>query len=212
MARRRAMMAIPSGDGGGGGLLPDAYQQVEYIQSSGQQYIDTGINGNAGIKITTRMAWMTASNTLFGSRTNTGSTRFFVTSYNGIDFGYGNDKVVGIQIVTEHAYDFVYDTIGAPDMIAFYVDGANVNNTTGILETNTTMYIFAYHRGNDNAVMNRSSARYYSMKIEDSNGTTLFEGIPCYHKSTGTIGIYDLASDTFLTNLGSGTFTKGNDV
>lgn len=211
MIRRRVMMAIAQG-GGGGSSLPSEYQKVEYIQSNGSQYIDTGIYGNAGIKISARMAWVTASNTLFGSRKDAGATRFFVTAYNGIDFGYGNDKIAGIQIVTGQIYDFIYDTSAAPNAVDFYVDGVVKNSTSGSVETNTTMYIFAYHRGSDNGVLNRSSARFYSMKIEDGNGSVLFEGVPCYHKISGAIGIYDLATDAFFTNLGSGNFTKGDDV
>ena len=116
MMRRRVMMAIAQG-GGGGSSLPSEYQEVEYIQSNGSQYIDTGIYGNAGIKISARMAWVTASNTLLGSRKDAGATRFFITAYNGIDFGYGNDKIVGIQIVTGQIYDFIYDTSAAPNAV-----------------------------------------------------------------------------------------------
>lgn len=209
MMRRRDMMQMASDDSG---RLPSDYQEVEYIQSSGTQFINTGINGNSGIKITTRMAWVTTSNTLFGSRKDTGATRFLVTSYNGIDFGYGTDKVAGVSIVANRAYDLIYDTSEAPTAVDFYVDGVNKFHGTYSVDTDTTMYIFAYHRGSDNATMSMSSARFYSMIIEDSNGSVIFEGVPCYHITSGVIGIYDLATDTFLTNLGSGNFTTGDNV
>lgn len=36
--------------------------------------------------------------------------------------------------------------------------------------------------------------------------------IPCYRKSDGVIGLYDLVNDVFYTNLGTGQFTKGKNI
>ena len=36
--------------------------------------------------------------------------------------------------------------------------------------------------------------------------------IPCYRKSDGVIGLYDLVNDVFYTNSGTGEFEKGADV
>lgn len=36
--------------------------------------------------------------------------------------------------------------------------------------------------------------------------------VPCYRKSDGEIGMYDLVNGVFYTNSGSGTFIKGDDV
>ena len=38
------------------------------------------------------------------------------------------------------------------------------------------------------------------------------EYIPCYRKSDGKIGMYDMASGQFFTNAGTGEFLKGEDV
>lgn len=44
------------------------------------------------------------------------------------------------------------------------------------------------------------------------SGQEIINLVPCYRKSDGEIGMYDLVSKTFYTNQGTGTFTKGEDV
>ena len=55
------------------------------------------------------------------------------------------------------------------------------------------------------------AGRVYGFKVYD-NGTLIADYIPCYRKSSGVIGFYDMVSGTFLTNSGSGALTKGFDV
>ncbi|MBO7536272.1 MAG: hypothetical protein J6T34_03935, partial [Bacilli bacterium] len=54
-----------------GPVIPKEYQEVEYIQSSGTQYIDTGfkLNQNSGVEL--QISNITYGNTkIFGSRTS----------------------------------------------------------------------------------------------------------------------------------------------
>ena len=44
------------------------------------------------------------------------------------------------------------------------------------------------------------------------NGTKKLHLIPCYRKSDGEIGLYDIVNNIFYTNMGSGEFLKGADV
>ena len=194
----------------GGGGLPAAYQQVEWIKSDGNQYIDTGIVFNTGIKIIADMGWTQKSGCLFGARKDTGATRFVVTYYQGIDFGYGSDHLSGVEPVIDTIYNLIFDTSGG--LVHFTVDSSTQTYTNAVNNTDTTGYIFAYHRGNDDSVQSKSKSIFKSMTIENAYGVKLFDGIPCYRKSDNEIGIYDMASETFLTNLGTGTFTKGNDI
>lgn len=209
LIRRRTMMKQTSG-GGGGGVLPDGYQQVSYIYSDGSAYIDTGINGNHGIKIVANMGWHTLeTRPLFGSRSSS-TNRFLVTYYSGkIDFGYGSDKVTNVVPVAGTTYELTY---GALDGADFYVDGdrANTTHQSTTVNTNATMYIFGAHYTYTSSVFSKSI--FKSMTITNASNEVLFDGVPCYRTSDGVIGIYDLASDTFLTNQGGGSFSKGSDV
>lgn len=53
--------------------------------------------------------------------------------------------------------------------------------------------------------------KLYFLVISDGN-TPMFNLLPCYRKSDGIIGMYDTISNTFFTNTGTGTFTKGADI
>lgn len=195
-----------------GVILPSEYQQVEYIESTGTQYIDTGIIFGHGIKITAEMAFveMANSKTLFGVRKTTGATRFLVTYYLGIDFAYWGDTQ-WIMPEANAYYTLIFDA-SVEGRFTYGIPGDMKNKAIDELYTNITGYIFAYHRENDDTVQGQSKARFKSMVIEDANGTVLFNGIPCYHKTSGEIGIYDKANERFLVNQGTGTFLKGGDV
>lgn len=51
----------------------------------------------------------------------------------------------------------------------------------------------------------------YSWKFYQDN-VLIRDFIPCYRKSDNEIGLYDLVTETFYTNKGTGTFLKGNNI
>lgn len=199
--------------------LPSTYQEVEYIESSGTQYIDTGILCNAGIKVVCRMGWVNSGNNneqLWGARSTGGATRFFITSYGGIDFAHGKDIIRTITSVARQVYDLLYDTTtfaSSTDIVfKFGYDENYYSQTIAFVNTNLSMYIFGSNRSSYSSSSFLSKAIFESMTITDSDGNILFNGIPCYRKSDGEIGIYDTATGTFFTNQGTSTFLKGADV
>lgn len=213
-----AVAHLTAGYGGGESpILPAEYKQVEYIQSSGTQYIDTGVTGRVGLKIVCCMGWVTLSGALWGVRKNSGDYRYFITIYNGIDFAFIEDHASNISPVAGSIYTLTYDTS--------YLSGSNLLFVREVLEENylsfnsgsstfnaeASIYIFGYNRPYASGPL-LSSTIFKSMRITDHDGNILFNGIPCYRISDGVIGIYDFANSTFLTNQGTGTFTKGADV
>ena len=57
-----------------GPLLPDGYTQLEYIQSSGSQYINTGFKPNQDTKISITVDFpLSGTSWLYGGRTSAGS-------------------------------------------------------------------------------------------------------------------------------------------
>jgi len=55
-----------------------------------------------------------------------------------------------------------------------------------------------------------SAMKLYSFAIRGQNNNHNL--VPCYHKTDNVAGMYDLATSTFLTNNGTGTFIVGPDV
>lgn len=197
--------------------LPSKYQEVEYIASSGTQYINTGyIPKVNNVNLELDMAW--TGNTIGAFETFMGF--MYSTTQNNPRMGlhkYSSALMFGANATTTSAIApvknerFIYRgdfTSGAQKL---YKNGTQIttNSTTYDFSTNTCpVYIFARYCPNS---MNYSTIRVYRAKIYE--GTTLkMDFIPCYRKSDNIIGLYDLANGTFYTNAGSGTFIKGKDT
>lgn len=180
--------------------LPDEYQEVEYIESSGTQYINTGIipdnNTDAGIIV---------------SDVNETSAQIFVASsfYRIAKFN-ASQKVsatIGSTSITS-------DSSGANKFKAeiinktFYLDGVAIGSSSDTVSTPLSLEIF---RGNYGTAQYYSRFKCYGAYIKQ-NGEFVLNLIPCYRKSDDEIGFYDLINNEFLTNAGTGIFNKGNDV
>lgn len=188
----------------GSSRLPSEYQEVEYIQSSGTQYIDTNVNLSSSDTVKCKFE-MTASTYSWADAIYGASTAgyFFVLlmrSPTQARVGTSANQANS----TNYELNKIYDT--------------TLSNGTYI--ENSTTYTFTPHTGFTNlpscCIMLRNqtggsavpvSAKVYSFEIVGK-----FNGIPCYRKSDGVIGMYDTVSETFFTNAGTGTFSKGNNT
>lgn len=56
-----------------------------------------------------------------------------------------------------------------------------------------------------------NGCRIYYLKFYYQNDL-IRDFIPCYHKVSGEIGMYDPVTKTFFTNQGTGSFMKGPEV
>ncbi len=83
------------------------------------------------------------------------------------------------------------------------------NSVVGDFNTNLNVFIFALnYYGSRNYPV---SAKLYSTKLIE-NGVLTRDFIPCYRKVDGVIGLYDLVTNEFFTNKGTGVFLKGVDI
>ena len=196
--------------------IPSAYQQVEWIGSSGTQYINSlyGIGEDYSLtkleytaEILDTNGWKVSGigNSPIASCYVGRQSQRVVYGRNSIDtptsIPYNNEKRTFI-VDYKNGVTALYDNDTEIGSVTF-------TPPTPVLMT-TTIYLFGYNdqRG-AKAVLH--SAKYYSYKIY--NDDVLERNfIPCYRKSDHEIGMYDTVTQTFYTNSGSGTFTKGNDV
>jgi hypothetical protein len=72
------------------------------------------------------------------------------------------------------------------------------------------LYLFAQNYNGSPRFGDERRISYF--QYTDKTGTLVCDLIPCYRKSDGVIGMYDLVRGLFLTNAGSGSFTKGANV
>ena len=201
---------------GGGGRLPSEYQEVEYIQSTGTQYIDTDVLPNATIEfeIDYEITQIARCETLIGSDPDAKkwfsfgivSNSSLKTNY--IYAGYSNKTFTNnygeLNVKTKAVYSNGSITISN-------VNGSVTQTLADITMdvNNLPMFLFALNRKNEAA--DNAYIKIYSV-ILNKNNEKVREFVPCYRKSDTTIGLYDLVNKTFYTNAGTGTFIKGNDI
>lgn len=197
-------------------ILPSEYQQVEYIESSGTQYIDTGIAGNTSKRIQAKLNWslITNNDSMFiGANSGSGTSIVYISAVlisnlKRVQFAYGSYTNMSQTIVENTDYELDAILSNGSQTVKLNDDVGNNNLSANIGAKN--LYLFAMNsNGNANYY---SSGKLYFCKIYDTNDVLVRNLIPCYRKSDSVIGLYDLVTNTFYTNQGTGTFTKGNDV
>ena len=194
--------------------LPDEYQEVKYIESTGTQYIDTGIIGRPNIKVETNFELTDSTNIsncgFIGSRENSGTSRFYIISFysNKWHLGLPSDITSSTHpIVRNEIQNVIFQSIDGNYSLT--VNGTEIYNGNSTFSTTYPMYLFGVN--NYGTVSRRSSFKLYTLKIQQ-DGNYIRNYIPCYRKSDGEIGLYDLISQTFFANQGTGEFLKGEDV
>lgn len=173
------------------------YNVVEYVESTGTQYIDTGLimeksttmrmeisaqltsNGNwAGVN-----GYMQHQASLGG-----GSKGLFVVDYNGnthIENVYFNNTL-------KYTQDWTSAYSGAKNKVAVIGMG-NAENTWW---TNISANRYA------------QVGKWYYIKVYRS-GTLVRDYVPCVRNSDGVAGLYDKVENKFYTNSGTGSFGSG---
>lgn len=181
------------------------YEQIDYIESTGTQWIDTGVvpTNTTGFKADIMTTAKVSDQIFFGSRTTT-DTRAWVGKTSSIYYGWNTLE---------------YTTFGSSDMYLnsiklnylndrnFSINGSLIHSISSSLGSNTkSVYVFA---GNDNGTAKYfSQIRIYNLQItQDSK--VVRDLVPCYRKSDKTVGLYDKTSGVFYTNKGTGSFIPG---
>lgn len=193
--------------------LPSEYQQVEYIESTGTQYIDTGYYANEKTRIETTFSLTSSSGTgaigIYGSQGSSQNNRAFaLTSTTTQNYIFPQFDTITRTAISNLYYNFNQKYKIIHSRYGWYYDGtlgATWNNPTSFT-TQTTITIFK----ENGTTYNLAKAKVYDFKIYENN-ILIRDMIPCYKKSNSTIGMYDLVNGVFYENSGTGTFLKGTD-
>ena len=191
-------------------ILPSEYQQVEYIESTGTQYIDTGFVANSNTAIEMKASNKSTTNAcLYCGRTGITVKTFsaFLINGNALRVDYSNGQYPNLMTATS---DTVYTYKQDKNLV--YVNDKIVKTLTeSEFNTGYNMYLLASHAAGT-TLSNIGNVKLYSCKIWD-NDVLVRDFIPCYKKDTEEeIGLYDTVSGEFYTNQGTGTFLKGDNV
>ena len=186
--------------------LPSGYKRLEYIQSSGTQYIDTGVaaNGNTGFAVdfsTTSAVSTSGYGSILGCL-NYGSNRYGIGTY--------PDRSGG-QLCYGSAIYNPYITVGNRLQVSLLNGSIKTPNGTETVGAQTfnvgaTITVFGRKR-TDGSVDELSKTKIYALTIYD-NGDLVRDFIPC-QKPDGTNGLWDDVNSVFYGNSGTGTFAAG---
>ena len=189
--------------------LPSGYTELAYIQSSGTQYIDTGLKPNQNTRVVMHVnpISITADVWAFGGRNADGTNGkgvFFYYSSGSLwnaDYydGSGRKSFSGISSTADLNIDYDKNTCT--------INGVSVNFTAKTFKSDFNITLLACNTGG--TVAGHLSAKLYSCQIYD-NGTLVRDFVPCINAS-GEVGLYDLVGKQFYGNAGTGVFT-GSEV
>ena len=202
--------------------LPSGYKEVEYIESTGTQYINTGFKPTIYTSIETVFSTKQSSSdtNLFGSRIrgnlyNSNDYTVWVNTSNGKGIACHFPTRGDTSIDTKWVYKG--NIIDTPTKLLITPENIKVNDALVYTFSGTRIeyepalnaYMFAKNQGG--GVNLPGKFRVYYFQIYD-NAELVRDFIPCYHKADGEIGMYDMVNDVFYTNAGTGAFSRGPDV
>lgn len=187
--RRRMMMA--------GGLLPNGYTQVDYIQGIGSQYIDTGFVVNKPDNYVLEIDGLFPSQAQAHQGCN-GYMQFITSSKYGISgdssVAVGNRNTVRVEYANQTE--------------KLFVDGAQIESKSWSAYNGANVKLGILRLGDvNNGWFNGTVAQgtIYGYKIWKNN-ILVSECIPCVRNSDNIAGVYDVIREQFITNAGTGTF------
>ena len=192
-------------------LVPITYQPVEYLESTGTQYITTGVSPSANFVMDIDLQGSQTS--LFGSNLSGGGTNAYRWSfnYNSHYSSYVGPNGTEQNFTTASAgnrvqLQFEQTSSNKQYFTLTYGGTTETKSYTQTTATGRVLWLFAYRGG---------SWAYGKVKIYRAtmynNGSMVGDYIPCYRKSDSVAGMWDRVGETFYTNEGTGTFIVGGD-
>ena len=123
------------------------------------------------------------------------------------------NALVGLNVGTKVSMDtkyhkYTYDIINAKQQRDDITINSNFN-TSGI--PNSTFFLFA-RKGNGTDVNAYCYYKMFRCKIFDKSNILQKDFVPALRASDSKPGLYDLVTDTFYTNSGTGEFSYGSIV
>ncbi len=199
----------------------DAYRLVEYIQSSGTQYIDTEYYPNPNTRMEAELLFAGAAGSRvglspFGCAENNGLASFsmnFGASWDQNDVfftwferTYGQGAAIRNMNITTRTVRSTFAVNAATGAVQYGPVSIQALSKTTTHSVNS-MCIFGM-RGSDGLVkpLTVFRMRVFGWKIWDGQ-TLVRDFVPCYRVFDLAVGLLDRVSGRFFTNAGSGAFT-----
>lgn len=192
-------------------LLNNVMTELEYIQATGTQYIDTGYkptSNNLKFHLDFKQDASIGSQSLFGAESNSGTRQWPIVPHGG------NGKYAHYLGNTSGYMSTAIPVGPIHDYTLHVNNGALTIDLDGVRTTGSysgellkTYNIFLFANNIDGTAGQFAQNKVYRFQIWD-NDILVRDMIPC-KKADGTVGMFDKIGKTFYGNSGSGSFTAG---
>ncbi len=185
--------------------LPDGYEELEHIQSSGTQYVDTGFkpNNNTRMVVDFKASVSSTNIPFFGSRDALDLNAFCVFMNNSAyQCDYGTQYRTGVGNVNQErtVFDFNKSQI--------IVDGNNIFTfAEQSFSGKYPAYLFAVNHGGAPQANGKITGILYSCEIYSGEDLVRYY-LPCKNAS-GEVGLWDAVNNTFTGDAAGVGFIAG---
>lgn len=186
------------------------FRKLNYLESTGEQYINTGISAPDGFAAYMKVAVTdnTAKNYFIGDKTSVGETSVYADSATSNSYGFtarARSTYARSNLVPVNGQVYEVEASTLRQGLYVKVDGELL--ATASVETSrgsSTLKLFATIGGNS------PKCRIYELKYYTDDMITLAHHyVPAMRTEDGAVGMYDLIAKEFLTNAGTGEFIYG---
>lgn len=191
--------------------LPEGYTRLEYIESTGTQYIDSGVCPTNNTRVICELSdySRTEVNTAaFGTRTSASSSDRYcllcaasATSYR-TDFYNNNADVSTSYSISDRG------VIDKNKNVTLINGTAVATNTSGSFTSKYNMTLFALNTGG--SVAQKASFKMYLFVVYEND--VLSRLYTPVLNANGEVGLYDSITGAFYGNSGTGTFAAGDEL
>ena len=188
-----------------------SYTPIEYLESSGTQYIDTGYQPNNNTRVVVKYAPNTSTWGVFGGRVGSSGTAFTVmyqSSGKTLRYNYNKGSLTSTLTLTTETFTLDADR-GV--LTVYNSNGENIyHGIAGSAENDFSVPYNIFFPGINTSgkVSNATGGMtIYYFRIYD-NTTLVRDFIPALDNN-GTPCMYDKITKTFFYNAGTGDFIAG---
>lgn len=200
--------------------LPDGYTELQYIESTGTQYVNTGLKPTATTKVEMDFEFSDYSGSprMFGSNSSrkSGSNTYYyyyqAFENNGGFYGgvRGDSLTISVSLIAENIQGRVSLVFDAANKSASINGVPKTIEVSGSMTSTYTQNIYLLCINWNGTASYYSKAKLYLAKIYSGN-TLARDFVPCTNPS-GDVGLYDLVTGSFYRNSGTGAFVAGPAV
>jgi len=178
-----------------GGILPDEYQQVEYVGAYHNGYINLGLLPYSKLRIETGFIKQRLATVSFGCRNNQYAGLY---QYNNrFDMNYpGADSYVYSAMAANVRYDVVLGYKNGTPILE--IDGQYIRSYSNI-DTNRGIDFFILGGNNSGSINAGVCWMYYCKFFNDD--VPVLDLVPCYRKADNIAGKYDIVNNIFFPGV-----------